>query len=148
MLTVEMWAFLSGFSCPTTILLLLSSISLGPGEVTHSNYLVGKGLRRGVRRLQQFTECYSVLHSFLWCCTEGLHLGVLPVGSRKVTATCSLASAEHVTWCYSVLHGVTSCSMALHRRATSQTSSCEQHRNLLAHQLLLNMLLGVTMCYM
>ena len=39
MLTVEMWTFLSGFSCPTQTLLLLAQISLGPGEATHSELL-------------------------------------------------------------------------------------------------------------
>ena len=39
MLTVEMWALLSGFSCPTQTLLILAPILLGSGEATHSALL-------------------------------------------------------------------------------------------------------------
>ena len=39
MLTVEIWAFLSGFSCPTPTLLLLAPILLGLGEATHPELL-------------------------------------------------------------------------------------------------------------
>ena len=43
--TVEMRAFLLGFSCPTPTLLLLALILLGPGEATHSELLSTKSVK-------------------------------------------------------------------------------------------------------
>ena len=45
MLTVEMSAFISGFSCPNPTLLLLAPILLGLGEVTHSELLGTKWIK-------------------------------------------------------------------------------------------------------
>ena len=45
MLAVEMWAFLSRFSCPTPTVLLLAPILLGQGEVTHSELLDTKRVK-------------------------------------------------------------------------------------------------------
>ena len=45
MLTVKMWAFLSGFSCPTQTLLLLAPVLLRPGEATHSEFLGTKRVK-------------------------------------------------------------------------------------------------------
>ena len=44
-LTVRMWAFFSGFSCPIWTLLLLAPILLELGEATHSENLVRIGLK-------------------------------------------------------------------------------------------------------
>ena len=46
MLTVEMWAFLSGFSCPLQTLRTLAPILLGLGKRLAKNYLVWKELMR------------------------------------------------------------------------------------------------------
>ena len=64
MLTVEIWAFLSGFSCPTPTLLLLAPILLGPGEATHSE-LLGMKPRTGL-------SIWNCL--FVWCAFPGDHL--------------------------------------------------------------------------
>ena len=45
MLTIEMWAFLLFFSCPTPTLLLSAAISLGLGEVTDSELLGTKRVK-------------------------------------------------------------------------------------------------------
>ena len=49
MVTVKMWAFLSGFSCPTPTLLLLAPILLGLGEATHSELLDRKRVKQDRR---------------------------------------------------------------------------------------------------
>ena len=113
MLTVEMWAFLSGFSCPTTILLLLASISLGPGEVTHSNYLVGKGLRRGVRRLQQVYWVLQCVAQFSVVLHRGATAWSSSCGQQKSHSylltgfcwTCYMV-LQCITWCYVMFHGI------------------------------------------
>ena len=56
MLTVEMWAFLSGFSCYTQTLLLLAPVLLGPGEATYPELL-------GMKRVKMISHaCYHMFH--------------------------------------------------------------------------------------
>ena len=60
-LTVKMWAFLSGFSCPTQILLLSAPILLGPGEVTHLELLGTKRVKySGILSWNQQKKCLKI----------------------------------------------------------------------------------------
>ena len=64
--TVEMWAYLSGFSCPTqTLLLLLAPVLLGSGEATRSELLGMKRVKQRLSAVVVWTPCDVDLYS-MW----------------------------------------------------------------------------------